>query len=745
MGWPFVSDARLSGRGDKFRGKLVVVSNREPYVSRETGRGWKLEVPAGGLVSALDTVLRVTGGTWVAWGSGSGNQAGTDDRERLWVPPENPAYTLRRVHLSPQTVKNYYSGFCNQVLWPLLHEERDRVVCKAPFWNDYVSANGVFAAAVLEEADRDSPIWIQDYHLCLVPRLLRKAAPERIIAHFWHVPWPGWETFACAPHGPELIAGLLGNDLIGFQIPSYAENFLECAAACLGAAVDAKAMTVTWRGGVTQVRSFPISTDFQRFDLLAASTAAATQAERIRKRYALPRQVGLAVDRLDYTKGISQRLEALDLFFRQYRDFRGIFTFIQIAVATRKGKPYLRYRQEIEKKIAEINATFGTADWQPILYRRRKLDGEDLAAFYRLADVAVITPLRDGMNLVAKEYVAARCDGDGVLILGQGAGAATELTDALLVDPGDSESFAAALHHALTLPPRERRERMARLRHQVQRHTIYSWIGDILDELALLPVIKKGQRHALRHGEEIAARLEGRNLFLLLDFDGTLAPIVDEPELAEMSAGVRSVLAILKERCPVAVLSGRSLEDLRKRVGLPGILCAGNHGAERDGGEGRSGNRTSLEAFLCEARRTFAALPGVRIEDKGLTASVHFRQVEPVLQGKFLSLFETLARTQGDKVQLSAGRKVFDVRPQGAMDKGESVRQLLEERGKGMFPICLGDDTSDESAFRALRGTGLSVSVGGSLEADYYLRNQGEVLEFLKLIASLPSSGKTGT
>ena len=740
MKWLFPLDVQLSGRGDKFRGGLLVASNREPYAHRMTDQGLQLEFSVGGVASALDTVLRVTGGTWVAWGSGSGDREGADAGGRLWVPPENPAYTLRRIWLSAAAEENYYHGFCNLVLWPLFHGETDRIVYATPFWVEYEETNQAFAEAILEECRADSTIWIHDYHLCLVPRMLRGAAPDRTIAHFWHIPWPERELFACAPHGEEILAGLLGNDLLGFQIPLYAGNFMACAAACLGAGIDYDAMTVSWEGRITRIRSFPISTDFACFDARAGSAATAARIRRLREKYRLPRRVGLAVDRLDYTKGIVQRLRALELFFRRNPALHGEFSFIQVAVMTRNGEPYLRYRQEIEERIAEINAEFGTADWKPIIYFRNKLEQQDLAACYRMADVAVITPLRDGMNLVAKEYVASRGDGGGVLILGRQTGAAAELTESILVDPTDIEACAAAIQEALTLPSGEKKKRMTQLRKQVQENTVYSWVGDILDELSLLPVTKQGGKHALAHADEIAARLAGRELFLCLDFDGTLAPIVEQPELATMPDDIRLLIAVLQEHYPVAVISGRGLDDIRNRVGLPGLVYAGSHGAETEKGTGGDGGRAALDAFLAAVHQALACLPGVQIEDKGLTVSIHFRRIAPVLLENFLDSFQGIARRFAGTVSVIEGRKVFEIRPQGATGKGDAVRQLLEGIGKGRLPVYMGDDTNDEEAFRAVRGNGITVAVGGSTEAEFYLRNQGEVRKFLALLAriSLP-------
>ncbi len=737
-----IPDPRLSGRGDSFRGGLIVASNREPCSHRATARGLKPEVPASGLVSALDTVLRVTGGTWVAWGSGSGDREGADSASRLWVPPQRPAYILRRVWLSPKGVANYYRGFCNLVLWPLFHGETGRIVYKEPFWYEYERSNRTFAEAILEEAGGDSTVWVHDYHLCLVPRILRNADPERVIAHFWHVPWPEPEQFALLPHGTEIIAGLLGNALIGFQTPLHARNFMACAESGLGASVDYDGMTVTWQGRITQVRSFPISTDFNLFDTLAGSASTAARAGRIREKYRLPRLVGLAVDRLDYTKGILQRLLALELFFQRNRRFRGAFTLIQIAVMTRHGGPYLCYLREVEELIGRINGAFGSDDWLPVIYLKKKIDQRKLVSWYRLADVAVITPTRDGMNLVAKEYVAARGDGEGVLILGREAGAAAELAESIIVDPRDTEAFAAAIHRALTMPRREKRKRMTRLRERVEKNTVYHWVGAILDELALLPAAKRGGRHALRQWEEIANRLAGRRLFVCLDFDGTLSPIVEKPDLAKMPDDIRTLLLKLTERCPVAVISGRSLEDLKERTALPGIIRLGNHGAEMEGVRPEVNDRGSLEAYITAARRTFAAIPGIQIEDKGVTASIHFRRVAPLLLEDFMAAFKVLAGEFSEKVEVSEGRKVFEVRPRGTAGKGDAVRRLMEGVGKGRVPIYLGDDTSDEEAFRAIRGSGISIAVGGSPEADYYLKNQGEVHTFLELLAHVNLPGE---
>lgn len=738
MACPYCPNPRLSGKGDSFRGGLVVASNREPFSHRRCGRGLRLEIPTGGLVSALDAVLRVTGGTWVAWGSGSGDRKGADEKDRLWVQPSCPAYRLRRVWLSPDSQKNYYRGFCNSALWPLFHGEPERIRIRERYWDEYRKANLLFAEAILREADEDSTVWLHDYHLCLAPAILRSENPRRTIAHFWHVPWPDPDIFSHAPHGEELIAGLLGNDLIGFQIPSHAENFLKCAESCPEASVDHDAMTVSRQGRITRVRAFPISIDFHRFDAISASAETSEMVTEIRSKHRLPGLVGLAADRLDYTKGIVQRLDALDIFFRRYPVFIGSFTFVQIAVMTRNCLPYRSYRREVEERIAAINGKYGTSEWQPVLYLGNKLEQEVLAAWYRLADVAIITPLRDGMNLVAKEYVASRCGDTGALILGREAGAAAELKDAIQVDPFDAGTFASAIHRALTMPEREKRERMAALRDTVRKNTVFHWVGDILDELSLIPAVKRGARHALSNTKEIRERLAGKDLLLCLDFDGTLAPIVESPETAAMPDTIRALIEILRERYPIAVISGRSLGDLRRRVNVTGLIYGGNHGAEMDGVAPSEAGRRLLADFLEAAHGAFATFPGVQIEDKEVTASIHFRKVNPAVLDRFSSLFREIAGVYKERLLISEGRKVFEIRPPSAFTKGDAVIRLMQGVGAGRIPVYMGDDSSDEDGFRAVRGTGIAVSVGGSPEAEYYLRNQEEVSEFLALLAGIP-------
>ncbi len=332
-------------------GSLIIVSNREPYIHKKTESGIRIEKPAGGLTSAMDDVLRVTGGTWVAWGSGSGDREVVDDRSCIKMPAENPSYKLKRVWLDPSEAENYYHGYSNQVLWPLCHITLDRVYFRRRFFEDYKKVNLYFAKAVFDESEINSIVWIHDYHLCLVPRILKERKPELTIAHFWHIPWPDWSVFRICPQSKEILEGLLGSDLIGFQIPLFVKNFLDCVKECLNADIDYRQSSVTYNGHTTKLKAFPISVDYEKFNSMALSQRTEAAIKKIRSRYRFKGYIGIGVDRLEYTKALIKRLQAINLFFERYESFINRFTFIQIAVPTRMKEPYLSYKETVEDLI----------------------------------------------------------------------------------------------------------------------------------------------------------------------------------------------------------------------------------------------------------------------------------------------------------------------------------------------------------------------------------------------------------
>ena len=474
---------------------LLVVSNREPYEHNSVDGGVVCQHTDGGLVSALDPVLKRTGGTWVAWGSGDADHEVSGQVDGLFVPPDSPAYRLRRVWLDPAAVKNGGHGYANQVLWPLCHVTLDRVsYCKA-FWAGYQALNRRFAETVLDELDKHpATVWIHDYHLGILPALIRNASPETTICHFWHVPWPGPDVLRILPERRELLEGLLAADCLTFQTMSSATAFANCVMEFLDASVsiDPVKAIVLYRGRKTKLTARAISVHFDLFSDLAKSVEVEDLMTRTRRRLGVPRgmRVGLGVDRLDYTKGLMKRLWALKDFFDRYPEYRGRFTFLQVAIPTRNNvEVYRQYRDLIRKTVKEINERFEmlpegkNKGWKPIEYIEGRVTPATLVAYYRMADLTLVSSVYDGMNLVAKEYVASQIDEAGVLVVSHLAGAAEELSGALVVNPYDQEEMADSIRRALEMPENERRERMRQMRLHLSTHDIYHWAENCLRDV----------------------------------------------------------------------------------------------------------------------------------------------------------------------------------------------------------------------------------------------------------------------
>jgi trehalose 6-phosphate synthase/phosphatase len=465
--------------------RLIVVSNREPYEHRwgEDVGEVRIRRPAGGLTSALDPLLQAVGGTWIAWGSGDADAAVVDEDDRIRVPPEDPRYTLRRLWLDQHDVNRYYLGYSNQFLWPLCHYRPALTRVRARYWERYRRVNRRFAEAVLAETrSQNSAVWLQDYHLALVPALIRARRPDLSLAHFWHIPWPPVEIFEVTPQASALISGLLANDLMGFQLPSHRSNFLRCANALVDAEVDWSARTATLDGHTCHVRSFPISIDIESFEAVSTAPDAEAAVARLRERYAPPDgQLGIGVDRMDYSKGLPEKLKSLDLLWERYPEYRGRFTFVQVAVPSRTDiEAYDELTQKVDRLVWEINDRYGTPGWQPVHLIKQSLPAERLAILYRAADVCIVASLRDGMNLVAKEFAVCQADERGVLLLSKFAGASEELEHALELNPYDPEDSARVLRDALAMPLEQRAELIRRTRDGLR--SIYDWMSDIFEE-----------------------------------------------------------------------------------------------------------------------------------------------------------------------------------------------------------------------------------------------------------------------
>lgn len=465
---------------------LIVVANREPYIHRYAGKRIECIFPASGMATALDPILKACGGIWVGHGSGDADRETVDAHNHVQVPPDDPQYTLRRVWLTKEQEEGYYYGLANEGLWPLCHIAFTRPIFKPPDWETYRHVNSLFAEAVLEEAGNTPTfVFIQDYHFALLPRLLKNANPNLIVAHFWHIPWPNRETFRAFPWKDELLDGLLGNDLLGFHLRYHCQNFLDTVDRGLEAKVDQERSEITRAGKVTVIRPFPISIDFDHHVGMAASPKAESYMDGWRVQLGLQDQfVGIGIDRIDYTKGIPDRLRALDRFLEKNPTYRQKLVFVQVGVPSRSHIPqYQMLDDEIEKLVDEINWRWSEGSWKPIVFLKQHYGQAELAALHRLAHFCIVSSLHDGLNLVAKEFVSSRFDGDGMLILSHFTGAARELTDALLVNPFAIEEIADAIRTALEMPAAERRKRMKKMRDAVANNNIYRWAGKVLSAL----------------------------------------------------------------------------------------------------------------------------------------------------------------------------------------------------------------------------------------------------------------------
>ena len=748
--------------------ELLVASNREPY-SHSYDEDGEVTVsrPAGGLTAALDPIMQALSGTWVAWGSGDADFDVVDDTGRVEVPPDDPSYTVRRVHITDRQLSGYYYGFSNQVLWPLCHGMPTRATFDDEFWDFYTDVNETFADALVASAETDDPVvWFQDYHLGHAPRHVREELPEAFLTQFWHVPWPAWETFRSCPQHRELLTGLLANDVLGFHDDAYCESFFECVEAAFDdVTVDEDAGEVTFAGHTTRVQSQPLGIDADAHAGLAATEEAESFWAEFSETHDLGDQVAVGVDRLDYTKGILQRLDALEHLWEHTPERRGTLTYVQKGSESRSRiDEYRELQVDVERRVEELNDRFGTDDWTPVVYDSSYYGREELAALYRHADVALVSPLRDGMNLVAKEYVASQLGDDGVLVLSEFAGAVESLgEEALVVNPNDTAAFATAIEAALSMPERTRRRRMRALRRRVHGEDTHAWIDrqfeGVNDDRSesgggetscwqSTPVSVWGRKQWLRE------RLQGADgLFVMTDFDGTVADIVDDPEDAEMRERAREDLEGVAShpRGKVAVVSGRAVEDVRERADVDGAYYVGNHGLELADGDEVSVHSGAREARaclpeVCEAIEQAFAHDDVFVEDKGVTATVHYRQAD-VDAGRVRSVVESVLTDHDPEhaLQVTEGKQIVEVRPAVDWGKGASV-DLLRERftpeDEEWLTVYLGDDTTDEAAFEAL-DDGVGVAVGSDTDATAAPCVVSDTREVTDLLGWLAGEGLT--
>ncbi len=694
--------------GDDTGRPILVLSNRLPFTVERRARGLEKRHSAGGLVAALEPALCARGGTWVGW-------PGAELRPGEHLSSGGKAYRITPVHLTENDIQRYYHGFSNRTLWPLLHsfpaltrfDQRDFI--------SYERVNDRFAETALAESKDTDLVWVHDYHLMLAPRLIRQGRPDVRLGFFLHVPFPPYDIFRLLPWDRQLLRGMLACDLIGFHVHGYARNFIDCVERRLGARVDHENLLVEHGDRTIQVGAFPIGIDFERFESLASAAPA-----RVGRR----ERVVLGVDRLDYTKGIPHRIRAFERLLELHPRHRENVVLLQLAVPSRaQVEEYRELKREIDELVGRVNGRFATATWSPIRYLYRTLTPDRLAALYRDADVALITPLRDGMNLVAKEYVACQVGEPGVLVLSQLAGAAETMREAILVNPYDVDGTAEALHRALTMDEAERRSRMAALRRRERRDDVSTWTRSFLEAAA-------SAHAALRppSDEEFNAwlgrYLSRHRLALFLDYDGTLVPLCEHPRDAVLSDEVRETLRLLAARpdTDVAIVSGRSQTDIRQMVGLPELIYAGNHGLEIVGADVPEFKHQDLvhyqgrTAELAEKLRALAT-EGAWVEEKGHTLTFHVRAVPEPRRRVVAEQARAIINDFG--FQARDAHAAIEARPPIGWDKGRAVLHVLRERygvawSETVRVVYCGDDETDEDAFRLLAGLAVTFRVGSA-------------------------------
>ncbi|MCK9614191.1 MAG: trehalose-6-phosphate synthase [Candidatus Omnitrophica bacterium] len=470
---------------------FFVVSNREPYmhVLDESTNMIKCIRPASGVVTAIHPILAACGGTWIAHGGGNADKQFVNSKDKLGLPPENNQYILKRVWLSKEEEQGYYYGFSNEGLWPLCHNTHTRPIFRETDWQIYKEVNQKFAQSVLEELPKKTPfIFIQDYHFTLLPKMIKDKRPDAIVALFWHIPWPTSESFSVCPYQKEILSGMLGCDLIGFHVQSHCNNFLDTANRLLESRVDTEKFSVVRFGKETFIRSFPISIDYVQGKNLKTDFE---QINKLKKEFKLEGKiVALGVDRIDYTKGIAERMLAIDRFLEKYPQYKNNFVFVQIGAPSRTHiKRYHDLIAEIDELVDKVNWKHREGEWKPIVYLKRHFAPEEITPYYALADICIVSSLHDGMNLVAKEYIANKSNLPGVLILSRFTGAARELNDAISINPYSIEEFANSIKSAIEMPIEEKKRRMENMCNIVAENNVYRWAGSIVTELTALKKI----------------------------------------------------------------------------------------------------------------------------------------------------------------------------------------------------------------------------------------------------------------
>lgn len=724
-------------------GKIIIVSNRLPVkISDENGQ-FVYSSSEGGLATGLSSIYREGENVWIGW---PGLEV-SDSEKQTEVRQNLKKMRLIPVFLSQEDISEYYEGFSNEILWPIFHYYASTYTnYQQSNWDFYQTVNRKFRDAVLEIAEPGDTIWIHDYQLLLLPGMIRAEQPDLTIGFFLHIPFPSYEMFRLIPWRAELLEGLIGADLVGFHTYDDVQHFLNAAVRILPINSNSNILTVDDRPVVAE--AFPMGIDFEKYASFTANESVLEEISLLKQNFKGKRFI-LTVDRLDYSKGILQRLAAIELLFELYPEYIGQVILYMIVVPSRDTVPqYKQLKDQIDKKVGNINAFYRTIDWTPILYFYRSFPVETLSALYQIADIGLVTPMRDGMNLVSKEYVASRTNNDGVLILSEMAGASKELIDALIVNPNNIGDITEAIVKALNMPLLEQRVNMQEMRKVVSHFNVFHWVKIYMDKLKEVKELQRSLK--TRYVDQTIKKSIGdlynhaSKRVIFLDYDGTLVGFNSDINKASPDSNLIELLAKLAadKLNEIVIISGRNHQKMEEWFSTINVHMIAEHGVWQ---KEKSGNWTSIlglsdqwkEDILPILNTYVERTPGAFIEEKSFSLVWHYRKVPKGLGDLRASeLVNNLEYLIKDKaLQILPGNKVIEIK-NIEVNKGKAtLTHMLKEDYD--FVMAIGDDHTDEDIFRALPDTSFTFKVGSNTSAArFYLRNTLEVRQFLQGLSS---------
>lgn len=738
--------------------KTIIVSNRLPLnVCIQESGDVKVSPSVGGLATGMKSIHQNSESLWIGWAGVPSDEIDHSIAQEI----KNLAFNEKciTVDLSEQEIKDYYFGFSNRVLWPLFHYFMEFVDYDETQWKTYRKVNEKFAEAILENLNEGDKIWIHDYQLLLVPQMVKEKRPDVSIGFFLHIPFPSYEIFRTLPWREEILKGMLGADLIGFHTYDYERHFISAVSRVLHYEININAIHVGSR--IIKVDSFPMGIDYEKFHQEALSQQDKNEQTLLKTRLEQNRTLTpdakfiLSIDRLDYTKGIAKRLEALEYFLEKYPEFNEKVRLIMLAVPSRENVPqYQQLKKEIDELVGKINGKFSTATWVPVWYFYRSLPFEELVELYTSCEIAFLTPIRDGMNLVAKEYIASRIDKTGVLILSEMAGVAHEMNDALLINPNDYNQMAEALKTALEMPEEEQIARNTILQNRIKRYTVEKWASafmEALDAATALKVENQTRFMSPQNIQKISEKFQAADgKIFLLDYDGTLSPYHTNPENAVPSEKMYSVLKqLIQNEVEIVIISGRDRRFLDKHFGHLAVKLVAEHGVwiKKNAKWKMSQNLQNdwMESIRPIMENFVDRTPGSFLEEKEYSLVWHYRKVAPGLSEMRSNELANVLRglLANSNIAVMQGNKVLEVKS-GSINKGNAANSFLTKPYDFIFAI--GDDWTDEYMFRQIPEHAITVKVGTSETfAKYFVENQNSVNDLLMSFLSVQETEEINT